>query len=125
MGDGVELSPDGRRFKLLGRMDRIVKISEQRVSLPEMEERIKTLDGIEDVALVALDGAKGAYLGAVVVTTDGSFKNHDAKSVLEMRKRLIPIFPKGAVPRRYRFVSELPRNPQGKVLSAELKMLLA
>ena len=125
MGDGVELSPDGRRFKLLGRMDRIVKISEQRVSLPEMEERIKTLDGIEDVALVALDGAKGAYLGAVVVTTDGSFKNHDAKSVLEMRKRLIPIFPKGAVPRRYRFVSELPRNPQGKVLSEELKRLLA
>lgn len=125
MGDGVELSPDGRRFKLLGRMDRIVKISEQRVSLPEMEERIKALDGIEDVVLVSLDGEKGAYLGAVVVTTDGSFKNHDAKSVLEMRKRLIPIFPKGAVPRRYRFVSELPRNPQGKVLSAELKMLLA
>ena len=125
MGDGVELSPDGRRFKLLGRMDRIVKIAEQRVSLPEMEERIKALDGIEDVALVSLDGEKGAYLGAVVVPTDDSFRNHDAKSVLEMRKRLIPIFPKGAVPRRYRFVSELPRNPQGKVLSAELKRLLA
>ena len=125
MGDGVELSPDGRRFKLLGRMDRIVKIAEQRVSLPEMEERIKALDGIEDVALVSLDGEKGAYLGAVMVTTDGSFKNHDAKSVLEMRKRVIPIFPKGAVPRRYRFVSELPRNPQGKVLSAELKNLLS
>lgn len=125
MGDGVELSPDGRRFKLLGRMDRIVKIAEQRVSLPEMEERIKALDGIEDVALVSLDGDKGAYLGAVMVTTDGSFRNHDAKSVLEMRKRLIPIFPKGAVPRRYRFVSELPRNPQGKVLSAELKNLLS
>ena len=125
MGDGVELSPDDRCFKLLGRMDRIVKIAEQRVSLPEMEERIKALDGIEDVALVSLDGDKGAYLGAVMVTTDGSFRNHDAKSVLEMRKRLIPIFPKGAVPRRYRFVSELPRNPQGKVLSAELKNLLS
>jgi acyl-coenzyme A synthetase/AMP-(fatty) acid ligase len=124
MGDGVELSPDGRRFKLLGRMDRIVKIAEQRVSLPEMEERIKTLDGIEDVALVALDGEKGAYLGAVVVAMDSRFRTHDAQSVLEMRKRLIPIFPKGAVPRRYRFVSELPLNPQGKVLSAELKSLL-
>ena len=124
MGDGVELSPSGRRCKLLGRMDRIVKIAEQRVSLPEMEERIKALDGIEDVALVSLDGEKGAYLGAVVVPTDDSFRNHDAKSVLDMRKRLIPIFPKGAVPRRYRFVSELPRNPQGKVLSSELKKLL-
>lgn len=125
MGDGVELSPDGRRFKLLGRMDRIVKIAEQRVSLPEMEERIKALDGIEDVGLVSLDGDKGAYLGAVVVTTDPRFRTHDAQSVLEMRKRLIPIFPKGAVPRRYRFISELPRNPQGKVLAMELTKLLA
>ena len=125
MGDGVELSPDGRRFKLLGRMDRIVKIAEQRVSLPEMEERIKALDGIEDVALVSLDGEKGVYLGAVVVTADSRFRTHDAQSVLEMRKRLIPIFPKGAVPRRYRFVSELPRNPQGKVLVSELRKLLA
>ena len=125
MGDGVELSPCGRRFKLLGRMDRLVKIAEQRVSLPEMEERIKTLDGVEEAALVVLDGEKGAHLGAVVVTNKASFKNRDAKSVLEMRKQLIAIFPKGTVPRRYRFVSELPRNPQGKVLSAELKKMFS
>ena len=125
MGDGVELSPCGRRFKLLGRMDRLVKIAEQRVSLPEMEERIKTLDGVEEAALVVLDGEKGAHLGAVVVTNKASFKNRDAKSVLEMRKQLIAIFPKGTVPRRYRFVSELPRNPQGKVLSAELEKMFS
>ena len=53
MGDGVELSPDGRHFRLLGRMDRIVKIAEQRVSLPEMEDRMKMLEGINDAALVA------------------------------------------------------------------------
>ena len=124
MGDGVELSPDGRRFKLLGRMDRMVKIAEQRVFLPDMEERIRSLNGVEDVALIALDGDKGPYLGAVVVMSDPKFRSHDAKSVLAMRKLFIPVFPAGAVPKRYRFVDEIPRNPQGKVLASELKKLL-
>ena len=128
MGDGVELAPDGRHFKLLGRRDRLVKIAEQRVSLPEMEEKMKALDGIDDVALVALEGEKGSYLGAVVVLN----AIHDAASpmtpgakILAMRKRLIPLFPKGTVPKRYRFVSELPRNAQGKVQVSSLRDLLA
>jgi acyl-coenzyme A synthetase/AMP-(fatty) acid ligase len=124
MGDGVELSEDGRRFRLLGRMDRMVKIAEQRVSLPEMEDRIRDLDGVDDVALVALEGVKGPYLGAVLVAEGSRFVSHDAASVLEMRRLLMPIFPKGALPKRYRFVPELPRNPQGKVLVSELKKLL-
>lgn len=128
MGDGVELAPDGRRFKLLGRKDRLVKIAEQRVSLPEMEERMRSLDCIEDVALVALDGEKGAYLGAVVVSADrsvhcgdGSKGAADQQAALALRKLLIPIFPKGTVPKRYRFVDELPRNAQGKVLASSLR----
>ncbi len=126
MGDGVELSADGRRFRLLGRKDRMVKIAEQRVSLPEMEERIKSLDGIDDVALVALDGDKGAYLGAAIVLSGGGKVGRgDAKTVLEMRRLLLPIFPKGAVPKRYRFVAELPRNAQGKVLASEIRELIA
>lgn len=124
MGDGVELSPDGRRFRLLGRMDRVVKIAEQRVSLPEMEERIKELDAVEDVALTVLEGEKGACIGAVLVPSDPRFVSHDPKSILETRRMLGPIFPKGAVPKRFRFVPEIPRNPQGKVLVSELKKLL-
>ena len=124
MGDGVEMSPDGRHFKLLGRRDRLVKIAEQRVSMPEMEDRIRDLDGIEDVALTVLEGEKGPYLGAVIVASDAGFHSHDAKSVLEVRRRLTPLFPKGTVPKRYRFVTELPRNPQGKVTTTELRELL-
>ena len=124
MGDGVEMSPDGRHFRLLGRRDRLVKIAEQRVSMPEMEDRIRDLDGIEDVALTVLEGEKGPYLGAVIVASDAGFHSHDAKSVLEVRRRLTPLFPKGTVPKRYRFVTELPRNPQGKVTTTELRELL-
>ena len=128
MGDGVELAPDRRHFKLLGRRDRLVKIAEQRVSLPEMEEKMKQLDGIDDVALVALEGEKGAYLGAVVVLTaprDDTAALTPGAKILALRKRLIPIFPKGSVPKRYRFVSELPRNAQGKVQVSALRDLMA
>ena len=128
MGDGVELAPDGRHFKLLGRRDRLVKIAEQRVSLPEMEEKMKQLDGIDDVALVALEGEKGTYLGAAVVldaTRDAAASVTPGAKILALRKRLIPLFPKGTVPRRYRFVSELPRNAQGKVQVSSLKALLS
>ena len=123
MGDGVELSPDGRRFKLLGRKDRMVKIAEQRVSLPEMEERMKAMDGIDDVALVAIDGEKGPCLGAAIVSHDSS--GSPAKRILALRKRLLPVFPKGTVPKRYRFVDELPRNAQGKIQVSALRELFA
>ena len=123
MGDGVELAPDGRRFKLLGRRDRLVKIAEQRVSLPEMEERMKALDGIEDVALIALDGEKGPYLGAVVVMSGGLPTAPAPQAILALRRRLLPLFPKGTVPKRYRFVAELPRNAQGKVRVVALRAL--
>ncbi len=128
MGDGVELSPDGRRFKLLGRRDRLVKIAEQRVSLPEMEEKMKALDGIDDVALVALEGEKGSYLGAAVVlnvSCNAASSETPGAKILALRKRLIPLFPKGTVPRSYRFVSELPRNAQGKVQVSALRDLMA
>ena len=113
MGDGVKLSPDGRSFELLGRLDRLVKVAEQRVSLPEMEERMKTLPGVRDCALVALESGRGPVLGAVVAGP--------ARKPLEMRAALLPIFPKGAVPRRFRFVDSLPRNPQGKVVASKIK----
>ena len=134
MGDGAEISPDGRRFRLLGRMDRIVKISEQRVSLPEMEERMRKLEGINDVALLPVDGEKGTCLAAVIVPDvhsayspigDDAHMELKGQALIALRKRLLPIFPKGAVPRRYRFVPELPRNAQGKLRISDLKKLFA
>ena len=126
MGDGAELAPDGRRFKLLGRMDRLVKISEQRVSLPEMEAKMAALDGVREAALVKLAGEHGDFLGAVVVPRDRPSDDEARRqAALELRRLLLPIFPKGTVPKRYRFVDELPRNPQGKVRAAELKELFS
>ena len=73
-----------------------------------------------------MDAEKGACLGAVIVPSDPSLRrvrHLQGRDILALRQRLLPIFPKGSVPKRYRFVDELPRNAQGKILAAELKRL--
>ena len=132
MGDAVTLSADGRSFKLHGRRDRLVKIAEQRVLLPELEEAVRALPEIADAALCPLEGPHGTYLGLVAVPDrEGRslLRPHgDApsttKPALGLRQRLLPIFPKGTVPKKYRFVHELPRNAQGKVLASAIKEIL-
>ena len=84
---------------------------------------MKALDGIEDAALIALDGAKGPYLGVAVVMSGGLPTAPAPQVVLALRRRLTSFFPKGTVPKRYRFVAELPRNAQGKVRVAALRAL--
>ncbi len=125
MGDGVELAPDGRSFKLLGRRDRLVKIAEQRVSLPEMEAKMAALPDVKEVALAKLEGKHGPMLGAVVVLAPDVDTSCGKKALArDLRTKLLPIFPKGTVPKRYRFVHELPRNAQGKVQTARLVEIL-
>ena len=128
MGDGAEFAPDGRRFRLRGRMDRLVKIAEQRVSLPEMEAKMCALPDVAEVALGVLDGPHGPFLGAVVVPQKGWAglrvlgKRACARA---LRAQCLSIFPRGTVPRKYRFVRELPRNAQGKVQSSAIREILA
>lgn len=111
MGDGVELAADKRSFRLLGRLDRLVKINEERVNLAEMEAKVVSL-GFKEAALVKLEGDHGAYLGLMVAGAE--------RGPLEMRKLLLPVFPRGTLPRKFRFVVEIPKNPQGKVLACEI-----
>ena len=128
LGDGVLFASDGRHFKLLGRMDRMVKIAEQRVSLPEMEATMRLLPDVAEAALGVVEGAHGPVLGAVIVPRKGwtDLKTLGKRACARaLRAQCQPLFPKGAVPRKYRFVRELPRNAQGKVRASAIREILA
>ena len=119
MGDAVVILQGGREFRLFGRVDRLVKINEERVNLAEMEERVRGI-GFRDCALVVLDGERGPVIGALLVAGE----NTRGKTPLELRAMMLPIFPKGTVPKRFRYAQELPRNAQGKVVAAEVRARL-
>ena len=141
LGDGVVFASEGRdkrdsspgeaasrRFKLLGRMDRMVKIAEQRVSLPEMEATMCLLPDVDEAALGVVEGAHGPVLGAVIVPRKGwtDLKTLGKRACARaLRAQCLQFFPKGSVPRKYRFVRELPRNAQGKVRASAIQEILA
>ena len=112
MGDGVDLAPDARSFRLLGRLDRLVKINEERVNLAEMEEKVREL-GFDDCAIAKMEGQHGDILGCLLV-------GGRRLSPLELRQLMLPVFPKGTVPKRFRYAAHLPRNAQGKVTAADV-----
>jgi hypothetical protein len=117
-------------FRLLGRSDRIVKIEEKRVSLDAMEAALLAC-GLAAEARVALcDPVPGERqrLAAFVVPTDAGRTLLDAhgKQALNGRLRevLAAVVDAVALPRRWRYLAQMPVNAQGKVTVAALLALL-
>ncbi|WP_340115551.1 AMP-binding protein [Pelagibius sp. 7325] len=123
-GDHGEILADGR-FVLRGRKDRIVKLEERRVSLIEIEERLRRHDEVIDVRVLPLE-ASGARttLGAVVVPSEQGWLLIESTGKRTLRERLHralkPHLETLALPRRWRFVRRLPESAQGKITAAAL-----
>jgi acyl-coenzyme A synthetase/AMP-(fatty) acid ligase len=126
MEDRVQFLPDGR-FLLLGRADRTVKVGERRVSLPEMEERLRAHADVAEAALVLLPGPPEARIGAVIVPSDAGRAGLVAQGrrvlAASLTRHLRPFWDPVLLPRRWLYVNELPRDPQGKVPAAALAAL--
>ncbi|NWO05171.1 MAG: AMP-binding protein [Alteromonadaceae bacterium] len=116
-GDKAEVF-SARRFRLLGRLDRIAKIEGKRVSLSAMEQRLAEHDGIRDVRVLVLTGKRTET--AVVAVLQPAAREQleaDGKRALTraLRGWLSSQFEAPVLPRRWRFVEQLPRNAQGKI----------
>lgn len=126
LGDRVELEDNGC-FRLLGRADRVVKIADKRLSLPEMEVQLSEHPYVRDAALVALERTGEPRLGAVVVLApegQQSLERSGRRKLLEaLGEHLSRYFDRVLLPRTWRLASELPRNAQGKISAEELRGL--
>ena len=119
----VELN--GRFFSLQGRVDRIVKLHEKRLSLDEMEKELNCLPRISACHCFVLDTpqSKTALVAVIeleshsAVPSDGIQKKH---LVNECKKTLSSLFEPSLLPRKWRFVPQLPYNSQGKLVKATL-----
>jgi acyl-coenzyme A synthetase/AMP-(fatty) acid ligase len=120
----------GERFRLRGRVDRVVKIAEKRLSLPDMESRLREHPAVEDAALVLTeDGPGEPRVAAVVVpTAEGRalFAAGGRRAVgRELSEHLARDFDRVLLPRAWRVTDELPRDAQGKVSARALRALVS
>jgi acyl-CoA synthetase (AMP-forming)/AMP-acid ligase II len=128
-GDRAEPAPGGG-FRLRGRADRVVKIAEKRLSLPEMESRLREHPAVEDAALVRMDDGPGEpRVAAVVVPTPAGralFAAGGRRAVgRELGEHLAGEFDRVLLPRAWRVVDALPRDAQGKTPQRALRALVA
>ncbi|MCK4507257.1 MAG: acyl--CoA ligase [Desulfuromonadales bacterium] len=126
--DQVSLLPDGR-FHLIGRADRIVKVSEKRISLVEVEQRLQEFSEIQEAVAIPLENGNRLEIAAVVVLTEegsdkilvqGRFAFWSSVKQ-KLRDHIEPV----GLPRRYRVVDQIPINSQGKNAVSALKELFS
>ena len=123
--DLIDLDGDGG-FRLLGRADRIAKIEGIRVSLTDFETRLAGLEGVAQAAVVVLGGATPYLAGIVVLDSAGEQQLATSGAFRlgrRLRRELAASLPAAALPRRWRFVSQLPTGPLGKVSATDLAAL--
>lgn len=123
--DGIELQEDGR-FLLRGRLDRILKIEEKRVSLPEAEARLAEHPWVAECALIGLAGNRQYLAAAAVLNATGraALEREGRKAVVNaLRAHLRRDYEAVLLPRRWRFVERLPLNERGKLSAAALTRL--
>ncbi len=124
--DAVRFLEDGR-FELLGRLDRIVKLEEKRISLPLLEQALATHEWVSEARLGVVRENR-ALLGALVVLSASgvhALRNQGRRALTQaLREHLVPHCEALALPRRWRLLSHLPLNAQGKLPQALIETLL-
>ncbi len=124
--DAVRLDASGG-FELLGRLDRIVKLEEKRISLPMLEAALASHAWVADCRLGVISENR-AYLGALVALSDAGLhvlRNEGRRALTQaLRAHLGDHCEALALPRRWRLLRQLPLTAQGKLPQAQVDALL-
>lgn len=123
MDDAVAFIEDGR-FRLLGRMDRIIKLEEKRLSLPEMEACLMAHPWVEAAALLPCPTERRTVLGAVLVRSAGAPASR-SDLIAGLKTYLRGHYDPVLLPRRWRLAAQLPYNAGGKLILKQLQAMFA
>lgn len=130
-GERWQLSQDraraeGDSFHLLGRVDRIAKIEQRRVSLTALEQALAADPDVAAARVQRLPGRRDV-LGAVIVPATSAGVPAEASArrqrVAGLRSRLREVTDQVCWPRQWRFVAALPVDARGKTSEAALQRL--
>jgi acyl-coenzyme A synthetase/AMP-(fatty) acid ligase len=126
-GDAIS-SVEAGVFRLGERVDRVVKVGEKRLALPEMEARLREHGFVDDARLVLVDRGGEMRVAAAVVPSAGGWAalaREERRALVEpLLAHLAETFDRVLLPRAFRFVRELPVDARGKE-SGELRALFS
>ncbi len=113
-------------FELEGRVDRIAKVEEKRVSLGAIERRVLETGLLEQARALTVEGPRVVVALVGVPTLAGRRVLEDGKVALTqaLRTAVAEVVERVAVPRRFRFVDALPVDARGKTTDAALRQVL-
>ena len=116
-----------KQFKLLGRVDRIVKLEEKRLSLDAIEQKILSLAQVEQCHVLLLEHEHRQILACVAVLNETTRQQLSAGAkldvVTQLKSALKDKLETIAIPRQWRFLSQLPQNSQSKLNKTVMKDL--
>jgi 3-hydroxymyristoyl/3-hydroxydecanoyl-(acyl carrier protein) dehydratase len=114
-------------LRLLGRLDRIVKLEEKRIALPMLEQALCRHAWVSEARLGVIEEGR-ASLGALLVLSPAgvhALRNQGRRTLLDsLRQHLAQYCEALALPRRWRLLRQLPMNAQGKLAEAQVQALL-
>ncbi|MDV7447305.1 AMP-binding protein [Acinetobacter baumannii] len=127
-GDGAAwIDATCQAFKLMGRTDRIVKLEEKRLSLDAIEQSIQALDVVKQCHVLVFEHEQRQILGCIVVLTEQARELLQQQGkpafVSHLKQQLKGSLETIAIPRQWRFLSQLPQNTQSKLNKNYLKTL--
>ncbi|MCD4486052.1 amino acid adenylation domain-containing protein [Chromobacterium vaccinii] len=99
----------GGQLRFLGRLDHELKISGLRIDPAEVENALLACPGVREAAVIGLPLAGGGYTLAAFLASDAE---HDAGA---LRRQLAERLPAAAIPDRWQWLEQLPRNVNGKI----------
>ncbi|TQF69593.1 acyl--CoA ligase [Pseudoalteromonas luteoviolacea] len=122
MDDKVALHASGQ-FKLLGRIDRTVKVEEKRVNLSDLERTLEAHAWVQSCKVILLEGKRTALAAVVVLKQEKPAYESKRRLNQALRQHLASKFELICIPKKWRYVEEFPINNQGKTTTAALEKL--
>ncbi len=118
MGDRIKRTESG--FFLLGRADDIVKIEEKRVSLSEINKYIRQCGLVDDSTVIDIESHGRQQTVCLAVLSPSGVQLRQTRGerelCMEIQKYLHNFLDKIVIPRKFRFVPQLPYNNQSKLV---------
>lgn len=114
-------------FRLLGRLDRIVKLEEKRLSLDAIEQKILELDDIVQCHVLIIEREHRQVLTCVAVLSEHARQQlqsmNKVQFVAALKAQLKLKLESIAIPRQWRFLTQLLQNTQSKLNKNDMKSL--